>query len=73
MLRRGRITRPSTQSVRHSSHEEKPIRAMARCLEPSTHLEVDMTNFDAVLARQLIGKAVLVSPEALQPGVAGVP
>jgi|RhiMetdeSRZDD1v2_1073273.scaffolds.fasta_scaffold162726_6 hypothetical protein len=38
MLRRGRITRSSTPSARRSSREEKPIRAMARCLEPSTGL-----------------------------------
>ena|SRR2546427_5736899 len=31
MRRRGRIMRPSTPSVRRSCHEEKPIRAMARC------------------------------------------
>ena len=38
MLRHGRITRPSTPSVRHSSHEGKPIRVMARYLGRSTGL-----------------------------------
>ena len=37
-----------------------PLRGLPPSFGSALHLEVDMTNFDAVLARQLSGKAALV-------------